>query len=89
LPDDVNPPNVFTPNGDNSNSAFKIKPAGIRNVNCIVFDRWGKKVKEWTDPTEGWDGNGHATGVYYSIMDYEVKRTKEKRTLKGFVQLLR
>jgi len=89
LPDDVNPPNVFTPNGDNSNSAFKIKPAGIRNFNCIVFDRWGKKVKEWTDPTEGWDGNGHDTGVYYYIMDYEVKRTKEKRTLKGFVQLLR
>jgi gliding motility-associated-like protein len=89
LPDDVNPPNVFTPNGDGSNSAFKIKPAGIRNFNCIVFDRWGKQVKEWTDPTEGWDGNGQDTGVYYYIMDYEVKRTGEKRTLKGFVQLLR
>ena len=88
-PNDVVPPNIFTPNGDNTNSAFKIKPAGIRNFNCIIFDRWGKQVKEWTDPTQGWDGNGHDTGVYYYIMDYEVKRTSEKRTLKGFVQLLR
>lgn len=89
LPDEVDPPNIFTPNGDNNNNVFRVNPAAIRNFECIIFDRWGRKVAEFTDPVAGWNGEGADTGVYYYVMNYEKRKTQEKKTLTGFVQLLR
>jgi gliding motility-associated-like protein len=88
-PININPPNIFTPNGDNVNGLFKVDGAGVRNFTCTVFDRWGKKVFEWTDPANGWDGKGADTGVYYYVMNYEKKKDGSQQTLTGFVQLLR
>ena len=64
-------PNAFTPNGDGINDIFKVKE-GYRSINefkACVFDRWGKKLYEWTDLEGGWDGKcgGHEVpdGAYY------------------------
>ena len=41
----------------------------IVEFRAIVFNRWGQKLYEWTDPAGGWDGkfNGKdvAQGVYF------------------------
>ncbi len=41
----------------------------IVEFRAIIFNRWGQKLFEWTDPNEGWDGtfNGKpvAQGVYF------------------------
>lgn len=85
-------PNVFTPNGDGRNDLFTVKAQGVKNVSCMIFNRWGTKVYEWSSIAGGWDG--HTTsgqmaedGVYYytaviTAMDGTVKEEK------GFLQLI-
>lgn len=74
-PLDVIAPNVFTPNNDNVNDVFSFKLQGVESFYCVIYDRWGTKVYEWTDPTTGWDGtnlNGNdvSEGVYFYM--YEI-----------------
>ncbi len=69
-------PNVFTPDGDHINDVFKVESQSeITEFSATVFNRWGKKVYEWTDPTQGWDGkikNAEAAeGVYYYIVTFK------------------
>jgi gliding motility-associated-like protein len=62
-------PNVFTPNGDGVNDEFYIPGAGaLRDFRVEIYNRWGRKVHEWTNPKEGWDGEGHSAGVYYYVV---------------------
>lgn len=64
-------PNAFTPNGDGVNDVFRVKDGyqSIVQFHAAVFDRWGKKLCEWSDPAGGWDGRsgGHDVpdGAYY------------------------
>lgn len=64
-------PNAFTPNGDGINDVFRAKD-GYRSLvefHATVVNRWGKKVAEWRQPSEGWDGriNGQDApdGAYF------------------------
>ncbi len=67
-------PNAFSPNGDGQNDVFKVKEGyqSIISFHGYIFNRWGKKIYEWTDIDGGWDGtiSGHAAkdGVYYVII---------------------
>lgn len=89
-------PNAFTPNGDGINDIFKVKE-GYRSIiefKARVFDRWGKKLYEWTDLDGGWDGRsgGHEVpdGAYYLNIEargaegrkYHIKKTIN--ILRGF-----
>jgi gliding motility-associated-like protein len=66
--------NVFTPNGDGLNDTFVFEVNGIRNFECIVFDRWGKELKRWSDPSQGWDGtNENGKDVDEGTYFYAVK----------------
>ena len=67
----MNVPNTFTPNGDGTNDIFKVKDGhrSIVKFHGYIFNRWGKKLFEWTDINQGWDGtyagNDVADGVYF------------------------
>lgn len=70
-------PNAFTPNGDGMNDVFKMKDGheSIVEFHAMVFNRSGKKIYEWTNPDDGWDGtmNGHGgvdapDGAYYLVL---------------------
>ena len=65
---DIFIPNIFSPNGDGQNDVLYVRGQGIEQLTFVVYNRWGEKVFESTDPNRGWDGtiNGqHAeTGVY-------------------------
>jgi len=67
-------PNVFTPNNDGLNDEFKVMETAVDNFDCKIFNRWGKKIYEWTNPTSGWDGRINqakaADGVYYYILKF-------------------
>ncbi len=71
----MNVPNTFTPNGDGSNELFKVKDGhrSIVKFHGYIFNRWGKKLFEWTDINSGWDGkysgNDVADGVYFCYIE--------------------
>ncbi len=58
-------PTGFTPNGDGLNDQFKpitqfIQEGEFLNLNSFafsIFNRWGEKIYETTNPAEGWDGS--------------------------------
>lgn len=58
-------PNAFTPNGDGINDVFRVKEGykSIISFKAAVFNRWGKKLYEWNDPAEGWDGRSGGSDV--------------------------
>lgn len=49
-------PNAFTPNGNNLNDIFKPKVIGVHDYSFLIFDRWGTKIFETSDSSQGWDG---------------------------------
>lgn len=49
-------PNAFTPNGDNENDILYVEGNTIDEMQLVIYDRWGEKVFETTDQTQGWDG---------------------------------
>ena len=66
-------PNIFTPdNPFGLNLTFHVRDTSIATFNCIVFNRWGNKIYEWSDVSKGWDGktsSGNAPdGTYFYII---------------------
>ncbi|GAA4231614.1 hypothetical protein GCM10022291_04470 [Postechiella marina] len=50
----------FTPNGDGQNDYWKIKGIGANiqpNSNIIIYNRYGKLLKQISPLSPGWDGN--------------------------------
>ena len=68
---DIFIPNTFTPNGDGKNDYLSVYCNDLKNLKMVVFNQWGQKLSESTDPIIGWDGmvNGkrQPTGVYVYV----------------------
>lgn len=86
-------PNAFTPNGDKNNDEFCLKgwTYCVTDFKIIIYDRWGEKVYESTDPEFCWDGkfNGEVlnSGVYVYAISAKVNR--ETKIKKGNITLMR
>ncbi len=70
-------PSAFTPNGDGYNDVLYVRGYHIESMTFVIFNRWGQKLFETTDPLEGWDGtfNGRnlppdTYGYYVDIKCY-------------------
>lgn len=77
--------NIFTPNGDGVNDAFRVEFKGDL-VNCaeiLIFNRWGDVVYTSNVERSGWDGITQSgdkapTGTYFYVIklsDAEIKGT--------------
>ncbi len=87
-------PNAFTPNGDGVNDVFRVKEGyqSIVSFKAMIFDRWGKKLYEWTDLAGGWNGRsgGHdmPDGGYY--LNIQARGADGKKyNIKKVITLLR
>lgn len=86
-------PNYFSPNSSPGvNDEFKFKYKSLVKFKCTIFNRWGVKLYQWTDPDKGWDGTykgKHVNpGVYYFVVEAtgsDGKRYKEM----GDINILR
>ncbi|HQW23064.1 MAG TPA: gliding motility-associated C-terminal domain-containing protein, partial [Bacteroidia bacterium] len=82
-------PNVFTPNGDVLNDFFEMRSlCYFEQFRIVIFNRWGKKMYESTNPGFKWDGKTDggtecSEGVYYWIMD---TKSGQKH---GYLELIR
>ena len=91
-------PNAFSPNGDGINDVYKAKEGhrSIVEFHAYIFNRWGQKLYEWTDPAGGWDGKFHGSdvkdGVYYVLVkakgadgrNYNIR--KDVNLLRGYIE---
>ncbi|MBI5539702.1 MAG: gliding motility-associated C-terminal domain-containing protein, partial [Bacteroidia bacterium] len=85
-------PNSFTPNGDGMNDVFKVHGKSIVEFHGVILNRWGKKLYEWNNADEGWDGkisgSEASPGVYYYIITAKGKKEVDYE-FKGFFYLLK
>ena len=90
-------PNAFSPNGDEDNPIFKAKEyQSLVEFHAYIFNRWGQKLFEWTDPSKGWDGTYKGKdvkeGVYFLLCrakgadgrEYNIR--KDVNLLRGFLE---
>ena len=90
-------PNAFSPNGDGINDIYKAKDyQSLVEFHAYIFNRWGQKLYEWTNPAEGWDGTYHGKdvkdGVYYVLVkargadgrEYNIRR--DVNLLRGYTE---
>ena len=49
-------PSAFTPGKFGVNSIVSVKGFGIKEMQWNIYNRWGQKVFESTNPANGWDG---------------------------------
>ncbi len=86
-------PNAFTPNNDGLNDVFRVKsPIPVKQFNMIVYDRFGEKIFETNDISQGWNGTwkgvANVQGSYVWVIRYTDTNNKTQQ-LKGTVTLLR
>lgn len=55
-PPDLFVPNAFTPNGDGENDILLVRGNNITDMTLRIYHRWGEKVFESTNQSQGWDG---------------------------------
>ena len=72
-------PNAFFPTGRtdslNADAVFKVfqkKPFTYDEFNMKIFDRWGEKVFETSNPAEGWDGTFRGKAMPPGVYLYNV-----------------
>ncbi|MFQ5335280.1 MAG: gliding motility-associated C-terminal domain-containing protein, partial [Flavobacteriales bacterium] len=66
-------PNVFSPNGDGNNDFIHVLGGGFTLEQFIIYDRWGEKLFETTDPSEKWDGKRNGKLLNPGVYVYYLK----------------
>ncbi len=91
-------PNTFTPNNDGINDLFKLiaYQTTIQTFHIWVYDRWGNKVYESTDPDFAWDGTDIFntnkplnTAVFSYAIEYKLAYENDKRQVGGNISLIK
>jgi gliding motility-associated-like protein len=95
IPSKLEVPNVFTPNGDNSNDIFFVKTANLTEISAVIYDRWGTKIYELTTEKGNiaWDGKTQTgkeapDGTYFFVIKASGKDGQSYDT-KGTLSLFR
>lgn len=89
---DIFIPDIFSPNNDGANDVLFVRGNGILEVKFLVFDRWGTKVFETNNLSNGWDGTIKGKlaepGTYAYFLNAKMNNGKEIK-LKGGITLIR
>ncbi|KAB2809783.1 LamG-like jellyroll fold domain-containing protein [Phaeocystidibacter luteus] len=85
-------PNAFTPNGDGMNDVYFIENLAGLEFTWTVFDRWGAKIYQTSDPDGYWDGTFRgrlvSEGAYPIILKYKT-RSGEFAEKTAFINVFR
>lgn len=89
---DVFVPNAFTPNDDDNNDKLLVYGSEMSTFTLQIFDRWGAKMFETSNPDEGWDGTFNRSpvnaGTYVYVLDVTFV-DGQKELYRGSVTLIR
>jgi gliding motility-associated-like protein len=93
LPPEIIVPNVFSPNGDQSNDVFFVTSQNLASLEMFIFNRWGNLMATIDNPLAGWDGkteNGNdATAGVYFYKYTAIGQAGEEIKGQGFLTLIR
>ena len=74
-------PNTFTPNNDKVNDIWLIKGTCLDKMNCLIYNRWGEKIRELRDINEGWDGTYKGVSVPDGVYIYLIEVSTKEGTI--------
>ena len=85
-------PNAFSPNNDSHNDVLYVRGSGITSFTLLIYNRYGEKVFETNDLSNGWNGTYKGkpenTGVFAYYLEYEYDNG-DKNSLKGNITLVK
>jgi len=89
---DIDAPNVISLSSKDGNNVWYVNSNGVTEYKCIILNRWGNLIYEYTDVNAVWDGrdmqgNIVSEGVYY----YSLEATYENGevvTKHGFIHVV-
>ncbi len=89
---DIEIPNFFTPNGDETNNTWKPKNTeGFPNILTIIYDRYGRELYRMGSNDKGWDGTYNnkelPSGDYWYTI--KLKEEEDDREFVGHFTLYR
>lgn len=84
-------PTAFSPNNDGQNDVLYVMSNCITDLEFAIFDRWGEKVFETSDPTQGWDGTFNGKKMNPASFAYYLKAkvNGEEVSKKGNISLIK
>lgn len=85
-------PNSFTPNLDGTNDQFQAKGTGVMSLTLWIYNRWGEKIFETNDYTQGWDGTYKGEDCKSDVYIWKIQAksaTGQFKDLNGLVTLYR
>lgn len=89
----VKVPNAFTPfSSPGQNDEFRVLFRSVKKFDMLIYNRWGKRVYQSSNPEEGWNGRigGQKAepGVYFYNIEAEGYNKGESVSLEGAVHLI-
>ncbi len=66
-------PNAFTPDDDGLNDVLFVEGLSLDEVFFAIYNRWGEKVYESNDISEGWDGTHKGETVCPDVYGYYLR----------------
>jgi hypothetical protein len=85
-------PNIVTPNGDNINDEIDFSKYQFSSLQLEIYNRWGLKIFESTDPTCVWKPSSNdSDGTYFTNLQYRIDCGADSQTKKinNFIILVR
>jgi gliding motility-associated-like protein/uncharacterized repeat protein (TIGR01451 family) len=89
IPNEIEVPNVITPNGDGSNDKLVIK--GLEKFvqnEIVIYNRWNNVLYKKQNYRGEWDGQGLNAGTYYYTLK-GLDANGQWHTYNGYIMLLR
>ncbi|WP_188315889.1 gliding motility-associated C-terminal domain-containing protein [Chitinophaga agrisoli] len=89
ISNDLDIPNVITPNGDGNNDKFVIKGLERYQQNeIVIFNRWNNMIFRSKNYQNDWDGRGLNAGTYFYTLKV-LDGNGQWQTRNGFITLMR
>lgn len=89
---DIEAPNIISLSSLNGNNSWFVNSEGVKDFHCVIVNRWGNFIYEFSDPSGSWDGtaNGAAVseGTYFYFID-AVMEGGDPLQKHGFIEVVR
>lgn len=73
----VDVPSAFSPNGDNVNDILYLRGSCVKNIEFYIYDRWGEKVFESHELSNGWDGTFKGKKIDAAVFTFYLSAESE------------